>query len=391
MAISATEYAHRLSATRERMRNADLEALLVVDPANLHYLTGYNAWSFYTPQAMLITHEGTPLFVMRAMDAQGAHRTVVPGTAEVAGYAERYVHRVDRHPFDAIAEAFRDAGHGHPMRVGIEGDAHFFPVRGYLALTKALPEWDLVESHELVNWVRVVKSDAEVDLMRKAGAVASNVMATAIDAIHAGLPQAELMAIVQSAQAIGTGEVVGDYPAIVPLMMSGDAVDTPHLTFSDTRFNEEAVSLELVGVHQRYHTPLARTVSLTRPTPELDRLAGVTAEGLNLVIDGMRPGMTVADAHGLWQRHITTHGFEKDSRLGYSIGIGYPPDWGERTVSVRGDDNTVIEKGMCFHLIAGMWLSSTGCEISESVTVTDSGLEVLTSAPRELIVKGDSR
>ncbi|HIY66622.1 MAG TPA: M24 family metallopeptidase [Candidatus Agrococcus pullicola] len=370
------------------MGDAELDALLVVDPANIHYLCGYNAWSFYTPQAMLVTPDQQPLLVMRAMDAQGAHRTVFPDTAEVDGYAESYVHRVDRHPFDAIAERFREAGHGRRMRVGVEGDAHFFAVRGYLALAKALPEWELIESHELVNWVRVVKSDAEIELMRAAGRVSSHVMATAVDAIEAGLPQPELMATIQSAQALGTGDTAGDYPAIVPLMMAGDAVDTPHLTYSNTRFNEEAVSLELVGVHKRYHAPLARTVSLSPPSQELERLAEVTAEGLNLVIDGMRPGMSVADAHGLWQRHISAAGFEKDSRLGYSIGLGYPPDWGERTVSIRGDDHTVLEPGMCFHLIAGMWLSSTGCEISESVTVTASGVEVLTDAPRELIVKG---
>ncbi|WP_293698327.1 M24 family metallopeptidase [uncultured Agrococcus sp.] len=388
MAINAAEYARRLAATRARMAEAELDALLVVDPANIHYLCGYNAWSFYTPQAMLVTPDQQPLLITRAMDAQGAHRTVFPDSVDVDGYPESYVHRVDRHPFDAIAERFRGAGHGKRMRVGVEGDAHFFAVRGYLALAKALPEWELIESHELVNWVRVVKSDAEVDLMRAAGRVSSHVMATAVDAIEAGLPQPELMAIIQSAQALGAADTVGDYPAIVPLMMAGEAVDTPHLTYSNTRFNEEAVSLELVGVHQRYHAPLARTVSLSPPSQELERLAEVTAEGLNLVIEGMRPGMSVADAHGLWQRHITAAGFEKDSRLGYSIGLGYPPDWGERTVSIRADDNTVLERGMCFHLIAGMWLSSTGCEISESVTVTDSGVEVLTDAPRELIVKG---
>lgn len=387
MGISTAEYAQRLTATRERMRAQDLDALLVVDPANIHYLTGYNAWSFYTPQALFVTHEEQPVLIMRAMDAGGAHRTVAPGAADVIGYPETYIHKPDRHPFDWIADHLREAGHRRPMRVGIEGDAHFFSVRGFLALQTRMPHWQLVESHELVNWVRLVKSAAELDLMRAAGRVASEVMRVAVEEIEEGLPQAELMALVQAAQALGVDADDGDYPAIVPLMMAGEAVDTPHLTFSSASFGAEAVSLELVGVHRRYHAPLARTVSLTKPTAELDRLAGVTAEGLNIVLEGMKPGMTMSEAHGLWQRHITAHGFEKASRLGYSIGIGYPPDWGERTVSIRGDDETVLEAGMCFHVIAGMWLSSTGCEISESIAVTEDGVEVLTDAPRELIVK----
>lgn len=389
MAIDRREFSDRLAQTRARMRDAELDALLVVDPANLHYLTGYNAWSFYTPQAMFVDHASDPILFMRAMDADGAHRTVVPGTCTVVGYPEALVHRPDVHPFDWIAEQLRDAGHARAARVGIEGDAHFFPVRGYQALVTGMPEWTIVESHELVNWVRLVKSPAEIELMRKAGQVSSEVMRTAIDAIEVGMPQYELAAIVQAAQARGAAEAAGDYPAIVPLMMAGPAVDTPHLTFSQAKFKAEAVSLELTGVHQRYHAPLARTVSLAPPSQELQKLADVTAEGLDLVLNGMKPGIEVREAHALWQRHITKHGFEKASRLGYSIGIGYPPDWGEHTVSIRDDDATVLAPGMCFHIIAGMWLE-TGCEISESVTITETGVEVLTSAPRQLIVKGAS-
>ena len=389
MAIDPQEYRDRLSKTRARMREADLDALLVVDPANLNYLTGYNAWSFYTPQAMFVDHDSTPVLFMRAMDADGAHRTAAPGTCTVIGYPESLVQQHDRHPFDWIAQQLRDAGHASKSRVGVEGDAHFFPVRGYLALQKAMPEWTLVESHELVNWVRLIKSPAEIELMRAAGKVSSRVMSTAIDAIEVGMSQAKLAAIIQEAQARGTEEFNGDYPAIVPLMMAGPAVDTPHLTFSHAKFKAEAVSLELTGVHQRYHAPLARTIALAPPSQELLTLADVTAEGLGLVLEGMKPGMEVREAHALWQRHITARGYEKASRLGYSIGIGYPPDWGEHTVSIRGDDTTVLAPGMCFHIIAGMWLE-TGCEISESITVTETGVEALTDAPRQLIVKGTS-
>ncbi|MGO3226277.1 MAG: aminopeptidase P family N-terminal domain-containing protein, partial [Agrococcus casei] len=91
MAIDPQEYRDRLSKTRARMREADLDALLVVDPANLNYLTGYNAWSFYTPQAMFVDHDSTPVLFMRAMDADGAHRTAAPGTCTVVGYPESLV------------------------------------------------------------------------------------------------------------------------------------------------------------------------------------------------------------------------------------------------------------------------------------------------------------
>lgn len=391
MLPSHDERADRLARTRARMRDAGLDGLVVVDPANLHYLTGYDAWSFYMPQLLFVPLEGEPLLIMREMDANGAHRTAVTPRERILGYPESLVHQHDRHPFDWAAQQLREHGFGTAGRIGYEGEAHFLSVRSFLALQRGLPEWELVESHDLVNWVRLVKSPLELELMRRAGAVASAAMRAGIETVRPGMRQNELAGIIAKAQADGAEGAAGDYPAIVPMLPTGEAADTPHMTYSERRFEPgEAVSIELAGAHARYHAPLARTISLGRPSADLDRLAGVTAEGLGLVLEGLRPGRTVAEVHALWQRHIAAHGFEKASRLGYSIGIGYPPDWGERTVSIRGDDETLLEPGMCFHVIAGMWMQGYGCEISESVALTPDGVEILTDAPRELIVGAGS-
>jgi Xaa-Pro aminopeptidase len=99
--------------------------------------------------------------------------------------------------------------------------------------------------------------------------------------------------------------------------------------------------------------------------------------------------VTAAEVAAGFTTVIEAAGYEKKSRLGYSIGIGFPPDWGERTVSVRSDDHTVLAENMTFHLIAGMWITGSGFEVSETIRVTDSGVELLTDVPRELIVIGD--
>jgi ectoine hydrolase len=83
---------------------------------------------------------------------------------------------------------------------------------------------------------------------------------------------------------------------------------------------------------------------------------------------------------------IRPHGLQKDSRIGYSIGIGYPPDWGERTVSLRPGETTELVPGMAFHVILGIWNDDWGYELSEPVVVTDAGAERLTGLPQELTV-----
>jgi ectoine hydrolase len=84
---------------------------------------------------------------------------------------------------------------------------------------------------------------------------------------------------------------------------------------------------------------------------------------------------------------IRRHGLSKESRIGYSVGIGYPPDWGERTVSLRAEDTTELVPGMAFHLILGMWMDRWGYETSESVLVVPGGVEPLTHVPQGLVVK----
>jgi Xaa-Pro dipeptidase len=108
-------------------------------------------------------------------------------------------------------------------------------------------------------------------------------------------------------------------------------------------------------------------------------------EGLSLTVDAIRPGRTAGDVAKDYWDFLAKNGLSKESRLGYSIGVGFPPDWGENTVSIRPDDTTILQPNMTFHIIAGMWMDGFGCEFSESVRVSPDGVELLTNVPRELI------
>lgn len=389
-AITQHEFATRQRRVRDSMRERGFDALVVADPANIYYLTGYNAWSFYTPQMLHLPVDSAPTLFMREMDAQGAHRTAV-GIApdRILGYPEVYIHRNDVHPGDWIAERLRDDGHGVRARVGYEGEAHFLTPRTFLSLGRGLPEWDLRDSRDLVNWVRLVKSPAEIELMRAAGRVCSAALRVGLEAARPGRPQNEVAAEILAAQARGVPDADGDYPAIVPMLPTGDGADTPHLTWSAAPLpTDEPISFELAGVHRRYHAAIARTAVLGSPTPELERLAKVTVEGLDAALATVRSGVTAAAVAVAFTDVIEAAGYFKKSRLGYSIGIGFPPDWGERTVSVRSDDHTELAENMTFHLIAGMWITGSGFEVSETIRVTRTGAELFTDVPRELIVLG---
>src|SRR5699024_11156641 len=100
---AASEYAARLTAVRAAMAERSLSALVVTDPANLYYLIGYDAWSFYTPQCLVVPAEGDLQFFTRAMDAGGASAISILPDEQIHGYPEELVHRDDVHPFDWVS------------------------------------------------------------------------------------------------------------------------------------------------------------------------------------------------------------------------------------------------------------------------------------------------
>ena len=73
--FSLTEYRERLKKVRNSMESQGVEALILCDPSNMAWLTGYDGWSFYVHQCVIVADEGEPIWYGRKMDAQGALRT----------------------------------------------------------------------------------------------------------------------------------------------------------------------------------------------------------------------------------------------------------------------------------------------------------------------------
>ncbi|RQG89190.1 M24 family metallopeptidase [Natrarchaeobius halalkaliphilus] len=380
------EYERRVRRTTERLREAELDAIVVADPANMNYLTGYDGWSFYVHQAVVVTAErDEPVWIGREMDANGARATTRLEDASIRSYSDDHVHSpYDLHPMDYVAGVLEelDVADG---RIGLEMDASYFTAKSYTRLQRNLPEADFEDATLLVNWVRIEKSDAELEYMRQAARISENAMRAGLEAIEEGVPEYEAAAAIYDALITGTDEYGGDYPAIVPLMPSGDHTGTPHLTWTDRPFEAgDPVIIELSGCRNRYHSPLARTTFVGDPPAELERNAEIVVEGIEAALEAVEPGVTCEAVEEAWRETIAQYGLEKEDRIGYSMGLGYPPDWGEHTASIRPGDETVLEENMTFHMIPGIWTEDIGVEISETFHVTGRGAEPLADVPRRL-------
>jgi len=387
--FTTEEYQGRIQKTKEKMIKKGIELLVISQPANMNYLTGYDGWSFYVHQCLLLhLDQDEPMWLGRGMDANGARLTTFLSEDNIREYADDYVQSNLKHPMQFVADVIKEKKWEKSV-IGVEMDQFYFTHRAYIELERSLPGAHFSDANALVNWVRVVKSEAEVEFIKRAGKIAVKVMDTARETIKVGTRECDAAAAIASAQYKGTPEYAGDYPAIVPLMMAGEATKTPHLTWTEKVYKEgEAVLLELSGTYRRYHAPIARTIFLGKNPPKLLLdTASVVLEGLNSALDMVKPGATAEEVEAAWRKGIAHSTVVKESRIGYSFGLNYPPDWGEHTISVRPGDKTVLEPNMMLHLIPGIWYDEVGFEIDASLRITPDGYESVYDYPLELFIK----
>jgi ectoine hydrolase len=381
------EYADRLARTRRAMAAKGIELLIVSDPSNMAWLTGYDGWSFYVHQAVIVPPDGEPVWFGRGQDAAGAKRTAYLAPDNIIGYADHYVQSTERHPMDYLSEVVANRGWSR-LSIGVEMDNYWFSAAAFASLQRHLPNARFSDATALVNWRRAVKSPTEIDYMRKAARIVEAMHARILDKVEVGMRKCDLVAEIYDAGTRGVDGIGGDYPAIVPLLPSGADASAPHLTWDDKpMLANEGTFFEIAGCYNRYHCPLSRTVFLGKPTQAFLDAEKATLEGMEAGLAAAKPGNTCEDIANAFFAVLKKYGIVKDNRTGYPIGLSYPPDWGERTMSLRPGDRTELKPGMTFHFMTGLWLETMGLEITESILITETGVECLANVPRQLFVK----
>jgi Xaa-Pro aminopeptidase len=191
-------------------------------------------------------------------------------------------------------------------------------------------------------------------------------------------------------QMSGTPEFGGSYGCSCLMLGIGERALVPHAAWTDDPIaSQSTVYVEVHGVRHRYQVNLSRTIVVGKASKEYLKFAEIAVEALNAGLEGVRPGRTCEEVHSTYARALSRHGYEKEGRLGYPVGIGFPPALQFRTASIRPGDKTVLQPGMAFHMMAALWLDkeNKAVSITQSFVVTETGHEPLTTMPRTLFFK----
>jgi Xaa-Pro dipeptidase len=379
LAFSEGEYHGRVSAVQKILAERGVDAILVFQIHNMNYLTGYQTVGQNNYQFVLVPRSGEPTLFLRRLEGD-LGRYYTP-------FEDIVVWEDDEDPVEltrALLEEKRVAS-GH---LGYEGTSPSFTTRVFASLKTALPGAEWSDQAGIVEEGRMIKSPAEIEYIRRSARTTEAGMQAAIEAIREGASENDVAAAGAAATIAAGSEPL----TMSPILTSGPRSAVAHTSFLRRKLVKgDTVLLEWTGSYYRYSAPLMRSAVVGKPPDRLQGMWDVLVEALEAAIAVIRPGVTSGEADAACTAVIEKAGLYDNyrKRLGYSVGVGFPPDWGNgHIIDLKRGDPRELAAGMVFHMppalrVDGIW----GFGLSETILVTDSGCEVITNFSRELAVR----
>lgn len=375
MAVSLEEYHDRLRRVREWMRGAGVDLLLITQPEHYNYIAGYDPTSTFYYQVLFVPADEEPLTLL----VNKAEHLLALETTWVEDLRVVWTHDDQIEKTMSIMRERRWAD--RRLRVGLNLDSYYLKPRHFLGLQAALPQAEFVDVTPALDDLRLIKSPAEIEYLRRAAHVADLGVTAGIHAIKSGVTDREVMAAIQGAVALNGGEFPA-YPTLV------DARGTLHGTpIGQVLGSGDVIYLEVSGVVRRYHCNISRTVVIGEPSERVKELFRVVKNALDQCTDAMRPGVPVSDVVRI--ADDCRRGYEENTwaRFGFSMEIAYPPIWIGGLSLMRGDQH-VLQAGMVITVEPGLSYSQGATMgLGNNVLITDHGPEILNNVPVDLFQK----
>ncbi len=381
-AFEVAEYRDRVQRVTSAMQAAGIDTLVVLAEANIFYLSGYEGFSDYVPQAAVLrAGDQDVTLILREMDLHCAYPTAYLDDSRLECYPESYIGTPAHSPWEVIGKRVLDTAQGG--RIGVEFGANVYSFDDHRQLTKVLDGDTLVDGSGVVEKAKTRKSIAEIVYMRQAATIVDNALQAGIAQIAEGVRECDVAATISHGLTTGTSEFGGG-PTKTVTMGVGDRAAAPHLKWTDRPYVAGSQTDFEVGAHvHRYCCPLSRTAYLGDPPQRLLDVHRAVLEGFQGGFDAVRAGGTCGDVYRGFADAFFPHGVRKESRIGYSLGI----DWADGCFSLQGDDETVLEENYTFHMIIGIWERTDAYVFSEAIRVGADGAESFSSVPRILFVR----
>ena len=377
--FSMQTYAQRVANVRKRIAARGFDALVVNMPDNINYLTGFDSLGFLWYQALFLTTQpSTPWFLTRNCEEPCVKEL---SSIELAAYYDI----ASQDPVELVARAIIDAGLQRG-RIGLELAAFTLSPEQYLRLRKCVPDATFEDASTVVCEERLIKTPQEIAYQRSAARMADYAMKAAFNSLKPGVSEVA----VAGAAASALGEAGSEYAAISPMVATGRRSTMVHAMPSRQVISAgDVVIIELAGVCNRYHSILLRTAVVGKPTARVRQTSDLLAEAFKGAIDVAKPGSPVGGPNTVCNSILNRLNLagNRVHRIGYSLGLAYPPTWLEALVLDESVEE-VFAPNMSFTMEPNLsfYEEGFGLKLGDTVLCTERGSVSLSDLPPTLTV-----
>ena len=376
-----SEYQARMDAARVSMSEQGLDGLMMFAQESMYYLTGYDTFGFCFFQCLYLGADGKIALLTRLPDLRQAQHTSMLDDIRV------WTDERGARPETQLRDMLEDLG-ARGKRLGIEYNSYGLTARNGKAVDAALDGFcTLEDASDLVNHIRVVKSEAELVYVRRAGELGDAALQAGLDATSAGADEGDILAAMQGAVFAGGG----DYPGNEFIIGSDrDALLCRYKSGRRKLSKTDQLTLEYAGVYRHYHAALMHTVIVGEPDPLHVKMFDAARDALSAVEGELKSGRTAGDVFDAHARVMDAAGL-KDHRMnacGYSLGAKFTPSWMDPPMFYHGNEWELRPNMVFFtHMILMDSESEKAMTLGRTYIVTEAGPEALSRTAIELIVK----
>ena len=363
------------------MADQKLDAVLLFAQESMYWLTGYDTFGFCFFQCLVVKADGEMVLLTRSADLRQARHTSNIENIVI------WTDRAGANPAVNLRDLLNDMDL-LGCRIGVEYDTHGLTAHSGRLLDEQLQTFgSIVDASGLVSGLRLIKSPAEIEKVRKAAALGDDALDAGLKLVRRGADEGRILAAMQGAVFEGGG----DYPANEFIIGSGqDALLCRYKSGRRKLTANDQLTLEWAGVYNRYHAAMMETVLTGKVSKRHRELFEAAQAALTAVENAMVPGNTFGDVFDAHARAMEAHGLTKHrlNACGYSLGARYTPSWMERQMFYAGNPEPVAPDQTLFaHMIIMDSETGTAMCLGRTYLTTAAAPERLSRHTPDLIVR----
>jgi len=374
------EFQKRKSKVIEKLKNQNLDGLLMFRQESMYWLTGYDTFGYVYFQCLVLTVKGDLVLLTRAPDLRQAQNTSIIKDIRI------WIDKEKANPANELKNILSELSLEN-SNLGVEYEAYGLTGRNAMRLNNSLKNFaTLHDESELVSYLRVIKSPAEIIYVKKAAELADKAMEAAWKYAHAGQNESKILTEMQGAIFNGGG----DYPANEFIIGSGKNALLCRYQSEKRKLDQiDQLSIEWAGTYKHYHSAMFRTIAIGKANDKQKKMYEACAEALRACENKLKPGNKAGDVFDVHAKVFDKLGYKKSrmNACGYSLGTTFAPNWMDWPMLYTRNP-IALKTGMVFfiHMILMDSDNQLAMNLGETYLLTNTGNERLGKKKIDLVV-----